>query len=544
MSEEKVAVDYTSCGSLNFMPSRKILKIAEMLEQAKKGSRESVVRKTAYEVANKVYNSPLDIKKMCDEDRNKIAEAIFLWVRDKIKYVNDPPGEYFQPAVETLEVGAGDCDDQAILLSSMLGSIGFEPIFVILPEHVYIELQQANGEQVPMDPIIKNAVFGELPRGMRDYLEERYGLGFEDYLRVPIGRHIIVTPTKEIVRTERPLQMAMHNEGEGAASYREGDYRTAKHRFLAAAKMYHEAGLHTNSEDIREGLFASSRFCNGWAHLTQMMHLILSHDDDHLSLLQSEISQARSSFKASRLYFEKTGNAGIAREIDAIATILGGYEETLLADFLRYTGDDEASWRHYRKAREIYEQAKGKTSLRGLVGYIERLLDSLSDYEGLSPGAEMRVEGVLGEKSAYEDLSAKFDISPEDLITIRDRLENARGDELGRELMRLSIEKGLPISILEAVFCKMIEVSLRVGYPDSGDRYGSNVGIHPEVMEQLGLRKIDRVRVISDNREGIVSVRALGSDEDKGTIKVNRMVREMLGVSIGDMVKIERVYLR
>ena len=540
MRDGKVSPGGTSCGSLNFMPSRKILKVAEMIEQAKRGSREPVVRKTAYEVVKKIYDEPLDIKRMSDADRNKVAEAIFLWVRDNIEYINDPPGEHFQPAVATLEVSAGDCDDQAILLAAMLGSIGFEPIFVILPEHVYIELQQSTGEQVPMDPIAKNAVFGQLPKGMRDYLEERYGLAFEDYLRVPIGRHIIVTPAKEIVETKRPLEMAIHNEQEGAASYREGDYRAAKHRFLAAAKMYYEAALHADSEETREGLFASSRFCNGWAHLTQLMHLMLSHNDDHLSLLQSEISQARSSFEASRLYFEKIGKTEIATGIDAISTILGGYEEMLLADLLRHTGDDDASLRHYARARDILNVAMAKTELSGLRNHMQQLLDSLSDLETISQTSD-GVEKITGKDS--KSLSERFDIAPEELRKMQERLAGVKGDQLRKEIFALSIETGIPINMVETICSQSIEILLRVTHPHPKDRYGNVVRVHPEIMERLGLQGIDRARIVFSGREHLVTVRPLDHG-DGDTIKVNRMVRDVLGVDVGDTVRLERGYLR
>ncbi len=540
MRDGKVSLGDTSCGSLNFMPSRKILKVAEMIEQAKKGSREPVVRKTAYEVVKKIHDEPLDIKRMGDADRNKIAEAIFLWVRDNIEYINDPPGEHFQPAVATLEVGAGDCDDQAILLAAMLGSIGFEPIFVILPEHVYIELQQSTGEQLPMDPIAKNAVFGRLPKGMRDYLEERYGLAFEDYLRVPVGRHIIVTPAKEIIETEKPLEMAIHNEKEGAASYREGDYRAAKHRFLAAAKMYYEAALHADSEETREGLFASSRFCNGWAHLTQMMHLMLSHNDDHLSLLQSEISQARLSFGASRLYFEKAGHTEIASGIDAISTILGGYEEMLLADLLRHTGDDDASLRHSARARDILNMAMAKTELPGLRNHIQQSLDSLSDLESISQTSD-GVEKIAGKDT--RSLSERFDIAPEELRKMQERLASVKGDQLRKEIFALSIETGIPTNMVETLCSQSIEILLRVTHPHPKDRYGNVARVHPEIMERLGLQGIDRARIVFGGKEHLVTVRPL-DDGDRDVIKVNRMVRDVLGVDVGDMVRLERGYLR
>jgi tetratricopeptide (TPR) repeat protein len=548
MMDEKVSLDYTSCGSLNFMPSKKVLKVAEMIEQTKKGSREPAVRKTAYEAVKKIYNEPLDIKRMSDEERNKAAEAIFLWVRDNIAYINDPPGDHFQPAVATLEVRAGDCDDQAILLAAMLGSIGFEPIFVVLPDHVYVELQQSDGEQIPMDPTVKNARFGELPKGMRDYIEERYGLAFKDYLRVPIGHHIIVTPEKEIVETKRPLEMAVHNEEKGAASFRKKEYRSAKHNFLAAAKMYYEAALHTDPEEVKEGLLASSKFCDGWRHLTQMMHLILHHHEDHLSLLQSIINQARRSFEASRLYFEKVGKTELAGGIVAICATLAGYEEMLLGAFLRHLQDDDASRRHYAKAKENFNMAMARTELPGLRDHIQQALDSLPDYDIPLPRRERlgegeRIEKIRPDTKDVRSLSERFDIATEELEKIQKRLASLKVDQLRKEIFALAIETGIPVNIMEAIYSQSSEILLRVAHPHPKDRYGNVVRVHPEIIEQLGLQKIDQARIIFSGKEHMVTVRPL-DDCDRDVIKVNRMMRDVLRVNVGDMVKLERGYLR
>ncbi|RZB29446.1 MAG: hypothetical protein AEth_01174 [Candidatus Argoarchaeum ethanivorans] len=137
------------------------------------------------------------MKEMSNDNIYAIAEAIYAWVRDNIAYVNDPAGEYFQPPVRTMEVGAGDCDDQSILLAAMLGSIGFEPILVILPEHVYIELRMGE-KQMPMDPTASNTAFGTLSASMMEHFKEKYGLEFEDYLRVPIAHHVIVTAKSKL----------------------------------------------------------------------------------------------------------------------------------------------------------------------------------------------------------------------------------------------------------------------------------------------------------------------------------------------------------
>jgi hypothetical protein len=402
-------VDYAYCGSTNFIPARKILRIAEMVEEVKKGSRDAAVRKKAYELARAACNAPLNINEMSDDDLLKIAEAIYVWVRDSIAYVNDPAGEYFQPPVRTMEVGAGDCDDQSILLAAMLGSIGFEPILVILPEHVYVELQ-VGGKQMPMDPTASNAAFGTLSASMVEHFKEKYGLDFEDYLRVPIAHHVIVTAKKEVVETKTPLQMAMYLEKKAAESYKERDYHVAEQRFVKAAKMYRDAGLHADSRDIREGLFASSKFCMGWAHLTRVMHLVLNQKHDDLHLLQSELNQARSCFEISKPYFEKfnKGAAGIAREMSVLESVLDGYQETLLADFLMHIGDRDASLRHYAKAREMYKEAKAKTELHGLRNHVEESLECLYHYEKVSqtsaPAVESRDSRQLEAKYGKEDL--------------------------------------------------------------------------------------------------------------------------------------------
>jgi hypothetical protein len=62
MTSETAQVDYAYCGSTNFIPSKKILRIAEMIEEVKKGSRDPVVRKKAFELARDVCDAPLNIK--------------------------------------------------------------------------------------------------------------------------------------------------------------------------------------------------------------------------------------------------------------------------------------------------------------------------------------------------------------------------------------------------------------------------------------------------------------------------------------------------
>jgi tetratricopeptide (TPR) repeat protein len=540
MTEGAVPMDYAYCGTTNFIPSRKILRIAELVEQVKKGSREPVVRKRAFELARDVYNAPLNIKEMNVDTRLAIAETIFVWVRDTIAYINDPAGDFFQPAVKTIAVGAGDCDDQSILLAAMLGSIGFDPILVILPDHVYIELQ-AGEKQVPMDPTASNTAFGTLSAGMKAHFNEKYGLKYDEYLRIPIAHHVTVTATKQVVKTKTPLQMAMYLEEKAAASYNKGEYHTAEQRFVKAAKMYHDAGLHADTKDAREGLLASSKFCLGWAHLMQVLHLVLNKKQDELYLLQSEIDQAKSCFGICKPHFVMHGATGIAQEVDAFESVLEGYQETLLADFMVHVGDRDASARHYAKARASYKEAMTKTELSGLKSHVAQSLDSLSYYEVASQKSGQRVEAATAKITDDENLSEQFDIAPEELRMIQERLVNATGERLRNELVTLSVETGIPRSILEAIHGRAVEIVLRVEHPHPRDRYGNAVRVHPEIMAQLGLQRIDRARVVVGEKEHIVTVQPLEDNDEGGVIKVNKIVRAILDVNVGDTVKLERV---
>lgn len=74
-------------------------------------------------------------------------KAIHAFVRDNIQYIRDVRGvETLATPIKTLEFRQGDCDDQAILLASLLESIGHPTRFVAMKlttfgpfVHVYTE---------------------------------------------------------------------------------------------------------------------------------------------------------------------------------------------------------------------------------------------------------------------------------------------------------------------------------------------------------------------------------------------------------------------
>lgn len=114
-------------------------------------------------------------------DRDKVTR-IFNYVRDMIKYVKDPrynemDFDYIQTPKQTLERSAGDCDDQAILLASMLESVGYgsnlcfvdtegndPPVF----NHMYVKVTVDNKEYV-LDATCKTCKIGEYPPGKMTY---------------------------------------------------------------------------------------------------------------------------------------------------------------------------------------------------------------------------------------------------------------------------------------------------------------------------------------------------------------------------------------
>ena len=68
------------------------------------------------------------------------AEVALDMVSSQIEYITDVEAhgrnDYWQLPYETLRLGTGDCEDQAILLVSILTAMGIDSIFVYQPGHV------------------------------------------------------------------------------------------------------------------------------------------------------------------------------------------------------------------------------------------------------------------------------------------------------------------------------------------------------------------------------------------------------------------------
>lgn len=68
-----------------------------------------------------------------EKDYRAEACALFAFVRDRIRYIQDVNGiETLSTPDVTLRTGAGDCDDKGILLATLLESVGHQARFVAM----------------------------------------------------------------------------------------------------------------------------------------------------------------------------------------------------------------------------------------------------------------------------------------------------------------------------------------------------------------------------------------------------------------------------
>lgn len=99
------------------------------------------------------------------------VRAIQTWVQENIRYVRDPTDvELVQTPQKTLQWSAGDCDDQAVLVASLLSSIGHPAQFYAMGfrggplEHILTRTKI--GTQWVAVETIKPVALGFLPPGI------------------------------------------------------------------------------------------------------------------------------------------------------------------------------------------------------------------------------------------------------------------------------------------------------------------------------------------------------------------------------------------
>ena len=158
---------------------------------------EPSVKNTANELALS-YPGAYNIYHIC---------AIFDNIGDKIKYVNDPRGhDLWAPANTTLKIGAGDCDDKAILLSSMLEAVGGTTRIYMTDTHAFSAIYIGNGTKATEAAV----------KGVRAY----YGNVDVNYLTDEYGSWLMLDPTSSFYAGGLPGTTAPVNIQAAGRKYR------------------------------------------------------------------------------------------------------------------------------------------------------------------------------------------------------------------------------------------------------------------------------------------------------------------------------------
>lgn len=140
---------------------------------------------------------PHDAHELSFSDQLRLLTLVFEYTRDKVGYKGEVFGEHVRWPWETVKTG-GDCDCKVVLLATMLASLAFRRMhLLVLPPGKYIDTE--NGKEVEMqghvmlevelsdsarlirvnlDPACPDCDVDEIPEMVRPFLQNLY--------RVPI----------------------------------------------------------------------------------------------------------------------------------------------------------------------------------------------------------------------------------------------------------------------------------------------------------------------------------------------------------------------
>ncbi len=162
------------------------------------GAKSAKIREFAIDIVNKAG--------VANKDYRAMTIAIHNWVRDNVRYVNDPVGQETLCHPEyALQLMAGDCDDLSTLEAALLGSLGIDTQFVVVGlqpapagySHVYLRAAVKTPQGMTwmaLDPIMRQYPAGwEVPNAQRKKIYDNNSNGgsmngIGDLFSEPIGR--------------------------------------------------------------------------------------------------------------------------------------------------------------------------------------------------------------------------------------------------------------------------------------------------------------------------------------------------------------------
>jgi transglutaminase-like putative cysteine protease len=94
------------------------------------------VRNTAVNIA-KNHEGMYNVYQVCE---------IFQFIKENISYVNDPRGNenYWSAPYQTVDVGAGDCEDQSVLFGALISAIGGTGRIYLTDSHAFAGIYVGN----------------------------------------------------------------------------------------------------------------------------------------------------------------------------------------------------------------------------------------------------------------------------------------------------------------------------------------------------------------------------------------------------------------
>ncbi len=136
---------------------------------------------------------PHDAQALSFSDQLRLLTLVFEYTRDKVSYKGEAFGEYVRWPWETVKTG-GDCDCKVVLLATMLASLAFRRMhLLILPAGAYTDMKHGgdkrvqghvileaelfdNGRAVPvrMDPSCADCDVDDVSESMKSFLASFY----------------------------------------------------------------------------------------------------------------------------------------------------------------------------------------------------------------------------------------------------------------------------------------------------------------------------------------------------------------------------------
>jgi hypothetical protein len=139
--------------------------VAEVLSRMAELAREGAAQPAVQQVALKATEHlPPDSSGHANRrDRRAVARAVYNYILGAVAYRHDDHGvEQLQTPLASVRIGAGDCDDMAVLAAALLKSLGVPTRFRAIATnaaaphaytHVYCQYQDGLGEWRSCDPV-------------------------------------------------------------------------------------------------------------------------------------------------------------------------------------------------------------------------------------------------------------------------------------------------------------------------------------------------------------------------------------------------------